>query len=373
MGKEKAPIVSQKWRWGESFAIRKPDLRVLRLALLILAGYLVLGELFFRLEPVRAGLTGPRFGSQHRQFEIQMARLDKLVEEGEPIDCIFLGNSMIWLGVDPLVVNQAFHSRTGQEIHCFNFGVSALPASSAGQIASMLVERYSPKLLIYGTFARDYAIPLDVEDAYMVSDTPWLRYRNGEFNISGWMYDHSSIFQYKGHIRDYLFMNYLEDVFDQKDVPAYHAYGLDPKYDIRVDVRMAPDFEAVGNRDPVKWLTHFEMKQENLDGLRQIVQQSNRGVEVVVIELPFYETAYEFFSNGRQDYETYVRQVEAITALSQTPFWRLEEQPTLPPDEWWDYFHLNLQGVSHYSAWMGGRLADAYLQGDLKFTSATMP
>lgn len=373
MGKEKEPITSQRRRWGESFANRKIDLRVLRLALLILVGYVVLGELFFRLDPVRAALTGPRFGSQHRQFEIQMARLDKLVEEGDPIDCIFLGNSMIWLGVDPLVVNQVFHSRTGQEIHCFNFGVSALPASSAGQVASMLVERYHPKLLIYGTFARDYAIPVDFEDAYVVSDTPWLRYQNGEFNLSGWLYDHSSIFQYKDHIHDLLFMKYLEDVFAQEEDPAYRTYGLDPKYDIRTDVRTAPDFKAVGNRDPVKWLTHFEIKPDNLDGLQQIVQQSDRGVEVIVIELPFYVTAYKFFSNGRKDYEKYVRQVEAITASSQTPFWQIEEQPALPPEEWWDYFHLNLQGATHLSSWLGDRLADAYLQGELKFSSATNP
>ncbi len=132
---------------------------------------------------MQAALTGPRIGSRHRQFEIQVARLEKLVREGEPIDCIFLGNSMVWLGVDPLVVNQSFKDKTGQEIHCFNFGVSALPASSAGQIAPMLVKKFYPKVLIYGTIARDYAFPSDAEDAYVVSDTTWLRYPNGESNL----------------------------------------------------------------------------------------------------------------------------------------------------------------------------------------------
>jgi hypothetical protein len=183
VGEEMKSTASQKWGWGDSFAAQKPNWQILRLTLILLVGYFVLGELFFRLDFVQTGLTGPRIGSQHRQFEIQLARLDKLVREGEPIDCIFLGNSMIWLGVDPLVTNQVFESRTGQSIHCFNFGVSALPASSAGQIATMLVEKYHPSLLIYGTFARDYAVPADAEDAYVVSDTPWLKYWNEGFNL----------------------------------------------------------------------------------------------------------------------------------------------------------------------------------------------
>jgi hypothetical protein len=360
-------------KWGESFAVQKPNWRILWVTLILLIGYFLLGELLFRQDAVRAGLTGPRFGSRHDQFELQLARLDKLVREGEPIDCIFLGNSMVWLGVDPLVVDRVFEHRTGREIHCFNFGVSALPASSAGQIAPMLVEKYHPKLLIYGTFARDYAIPADAEDAYAVSDTPWLKYRVGDFNLEGWLYDHSTVFQYKEHIRDFLFMHYLEDVFVQEDAPPYKAYGLDPKYDIRIDVRTSPDFEAVDNRDPVKWLTHYEIKQENLDGLRRIVQQSDNNVTVIVIELPFYATAYEFFPNGKQDYLTYVEEVDTITASSHIQFWRLDDQPLLSPEDWWDYFHLNLQGASLYSEWLGNKLADRYLQGEFKLFSSNAP
>lgn len=363
----------KKWGWSESFTVQKPNWHILRLTLILLVGYFVLGELFFRVDAVQAGLTGPRIGSRHRQFEIQFARLEKLVNEGESIDCIFLGNSMVWLGVNPLIVNQSFQDKTGREIHCFNFGVSALPASSAGKIAAMLVEKYHPKVLIYGTFARDYAIPADVEDAYVVSDTPWLKYQNGDFNLQGWLYAHSRVFQYKGHMRDYLLMNYLEDVFAQRDVPRYQAYGLDPKYDIRVDVRTSPDFESADNRDPVKWLGQYEIQQENLEGLRQIVQQSDNGVEVIIIEMPFHENAYEFFPNKKQDYEHYIQQVDSITASSHTPFWRLDDQPFLSPENWWDYFHLNLQGAGHFSEWLGNELADTYLHDGLGFSSSVAP
>lgn len=364
---------SKKWRWGESLVLQKPNLRILWLTLIFLAGFLIMGELFFRLDAVQDRLTGLRIGSRHHQFEIQLGRLDKLVREGTPIDCIFLGNSMVWLGVDPLVVNRSFQEKTGQEIHCFNFGVSALPASSAGQIARMLVERYHPKVLVYGTFARDYAIPANVEDASAVSDTPWLKYQNGEFSLTGWLYAHSSIYQYKGHMRDFLLNNYLEDVFVQKDAPAYYAYGLDPKYNVRVDVRKSPDYKEIGSRDPVKWLSQYSIQPENLAGLQQVIQQSERNVDVIVIELPFYETAYEFFLNGKQDYDAYAQQVDLITTASRIPFLRLDEQPQLLPEEWWDYFHLNLRGAQSYSEWLGNKLADMYLQGELKLFSHDTP
>jgi len=358
---------------GSSFNIQKLNLHVLRVALLLLVVFVLLGESLFRVRVVRSGLTGPRIGSRHRQFEIQVARLEKLVDEGEAIDCIFLGNSMIWLGVNPLAVNQTFQEKTGQEIHCFNFGVSALPASSAGEIASMLVKNYHPKVLIYGTFARDYAIPADTEDAYVVSDTPWLKYQNGEFNLKGWLYANSRAIQYKGHLHDFLLNVYLEDVFVQPNAPRYKTYGLDPKYDIRLDVRTFPDFESADNRDPVKWLGHFEIQPENLDGLRQVVQQSGDGVQVIVIEMPFYENAYEFFPNGRQDYESYIQHVNMITASKHILLWRLDDQPFLPPEAWWDYFHLNLQGANQFSQWLGSELADNYLQQGWDFSHSKSP
>ena len=364
--------IVKKWGVGESLALRRPNRRFVQLTLLVLISYFVIGEIVFRTSFVQSKLIGPRIGSQHHQFEIQLGRLEKLVKEGEPIDCIFLGNSMVWLGINPLVVDQVFQSGTGQGIHCFNFGVSALPASSAGLIAPMLVEKFHPKLLIYGTFARDYAVPADAEDAYVVSSTPWLKYENGEFSLEGWLYDHSSVFQYKGHLRDFMYMNF-EEVFVQDNTPDYQAYGLDPKYDIRLNVDESPDFKALANRDPVKWLGHYEIRQENLEGLRQIVQQSNQGVKVIVIEMPFYKTALDFFPNGEGDYETYVQQVDQITASNGTSFWRINDQPALSPENWWDYFHLNLRGVDLFSEWIGNQLVNTYLQGNLNLSASVNP
>lgn len=150
-----------------------------------------------------------------------------------------------------------------------------------------------------------------------MSDTPWL---NGEFILKGWLYAHSSVFQYIGHLLDFLGKHYLEDVFATHDLPKYQSYGVYPKMDIRMDVNIEPDLKSKDYRDPVKWLDNFEIQPENLAGLQQIVQQSNDNTQVIVIEMPFYKTAYTFLPNGKQDYATYTRQVDSITAPAYVPF-----------------------------------------------------
>jgi hypothetical protein len=355
--KNKLPAILKKWGIGESFAFHKPDLSLLSLALLIFACIFVLGEFVFRTDFVAENLTGPRIGSRHKQFEVQLARLEKLTRAGEQIDCIFLGNSMIWLDVDPLIVNQVYQQRTGQEIHCFNFGVSALSASSAALVAHMLVEKYQPKLLIYGTSARDYAVPTDAEDTYVISNTPWLKYHNGALSIVGWLYDNSNFIQYLGHVYDLMFFKFPEVIADRsRSLPQ--NYGFDPKSDIRVDVVISPDFEEIGNKDSLKWFYQYEIHDENLEGLRQIIRQKEYDVEVIVIEMPFHESGYAFFTNGEKDYERFVQQVDQITELNGTPLWRIADHPEIPRQGWWDYTHLNIQGAEIFSQWLGAQLSE---------------
>jgi hypothetical protein len=347
----------KKWGIGETFGIRRPDWPLLGLTLLIFAGFLLLGELLFRTEIVAEKLTGPRFGGRHKQFEVQLARLEKRSQAGEQIDCIFLGNSMIWLDVDPLIVNQAYKQQTGQEIHCFNFGVSALPASSAALVAHMLVGKYQPRVLIYGTSARDYAVPVEAEDAHVISDTPWLNYQNGALNMIGWLYDHSNLFRYLGHLHDIVLLRFPEVIANNNGYLP-HDYGFDPKREIRVDVIESPDFDETGNTDLIKWFYHYEVREENLEGLRQIIGLREYGTEVIIIEMPFHESGYGFFLNGAQDYEKFVQQVDQITTLTGTPLWRIADQPAIPSQGWWDYTHLNIEGAEIFSQWLGEKLSE---------------
>jgi hypothetical protein len=348
---------------GDTLRLRNPGLNFFGLTSGMLLLILLLTESFFRIDAVKEHLSAASLGSSHRQLEIQFARLDRIVENEGAVDCIFLGNSMVWLGVNPQVVTQVIEERTGHSMRCFNFGVSAMPASSAGSVASILIDKYQPSLLIYGTFARDYVIPADAEDAFVISNTPWIKYRNGEMSISGWMYDFSNAFRYKEQARNFFYMNFGEVFQDNFGPEAFRAYGLDPKFDVRIDVTLTPDPEDVGNKNATEWLYDNDILSENLDGLRRIIQQSENGVQVVIIELPFYETGFQFFKHGKQDYDSYINQMAQLTSFSGVPFWRIEDQVKIQQAGWWDILHLNLEGANQFSAWLGNRLSEEILQG----------
>jgi hypothetical protein len=81
----------------------------------------------------------------------------------------------------------------------------------------------------------------------------------------------------------------------------------------------------------------------------------------------------KFFPNGRQDYESYIQHVALVAASKHVSFWHPDEQLVLPPESWWDYFHLNLQGVHTLSQWLGNKLAEADRQGELAPLRSTGP
>jgi hypothetical protein len=354
---------------GETLKLRSPSKKFWLLTSAILLLFLLFGEVFLRIDAVQNRLSAASIGSRHRQLEIQFARLDRLVENEGPVDCIFLGSSMVWLGINPQVVTEVVEERTGHELRCFNFGVSSMPASSAGKVASALVEKYNPSLLIYGTFARDYAIPADAEDAYVITETPWIRYRNDEIDLSGLIYDLSKIYSYKGQINHFLQFRFGQVFEDNFGPEEFRAYGLDPKFDIRMDVNQLPfDPEDVGNKNALLWLHDYKIYPENLEGLSQIIQQAENGTQVVVIEMPFYQTGYQFFKNGKQDYDQYVNQVVQLTSSGEVQFWRLSEQDEIDVHGWWDILHLNLEGANQFSMWIGNQLSDAFLQSALEST-----
>jgi hypothetical protein len=269
---------------------------------------------------------------------------------------------MVWIDINPLIVSQRIKEVTGREINCFNFGVSALPASSAGLIAKVLIQKYHPKLLIYGTFARDYAIPVTAEDAMAVSNTPWLNYQLGRVSPEGWLYDRSYFFKYKNYVADLLLFD-LEDVIPgYNGFPPYHDYGFDPKIGARIDVHSTPNIDDIGSKDAHKWLYQYQILPENLEGLRQIMRQSEAGVEIIFIEMPFYPVAFDFFSNGEDDYNKYVEQVAHVSKVTGIEFWRLKEQPNIAAENWWDYFHMNIRGAKLFSEWLGGSLGNFLLE-----------
>jgi hypothetical protein len=92
-----------------------------------------------------------------------------------------LGSSTVDVGFDPDAFQMGYQEVAGRDIRCFNFGIDASSSISAAVLTGILIEDYHPRLLIFGTDARDYAVLREEPDTAVVLDTPWVRYRQGYF------------------------------------------------------------------------------------------------------------------------------------------------------------------------------------------------
>jgi hypothetical protein len=315
-------------------------------------------EVVARSQIFKAHVIASDRGSAHDQFELQLGRLETIVAIEGGVDCIFLGNSMVWRGFDPEVFASAYSDQTGHSMRCFNFGVDGMPASSAGALASILIQDYRPQLLIYGTDARDYAVTAETRDAAVLLDTPWLRYRRGQFSPGGWLYEHIHFSRYRqslGHLlrleKTYLFVSSPRAL--NKD-----SYGFTADESVGSYVSSSPrehvDLRTV--RYYFSVLSDYRILPENVRGLQEVASYNSPDTEVVIVEMPVPETYMDFFGNGEGDYQQFLSQVQTIAAAHDVPFQQTSALQLIPLDGWVDYSHLNTKGAGIFSRWLGEQL-----------------
>jgi hypothetical protein len=345
--------------------LKRPFGQTFSLALILFSLLLGAGEALTRSRVFKSHFIADGRGTRHNQFELQLGRLETIVAIEGPVQCIFLGNSMVWNGFDPEAFAQAYRRQTGQSLRCFNFGVDGLPVVSAGALAQILVHDYRPKLLIYGTDARDYAVTREAEDTTVLLDTPWLRYRLGQFSSEGWLYEHAHLFRYGetlGHLMR-LEKRYL--VVTRVDALNRDNYGFGGDEKVGSFVSTPPNYHS--DMGSVQYysglLSDYKMLPENLVGLEQVVHNHSNGTEVLVIGMPVPETYFYFFGNGEHDYQSFLAGVRDVTEANAVPFWPTTALHLIPSDGWVDYSHLNTKGARIFSTWLGQQLGEAAEKG----------
>jgi hypothetical protein len=242
--------------------------------------FVIFAELILRFEPVKNYLSVPYLGSSHRQLEIQVARVKNFSESENKFNCLFIGSSMVWLGVNPEVFSDSYKNSTGEELTCFNFGVSAMPAGATAVMTEILVKEYQPKIIFFGTSARDYAIPLDAEDYKVIIETPWVQYQSGRFSIEGWLYSNSYFYS---HLRNFnRLLRFDQTVFKDIGINNFDRTGFLPRNGVIKEENIQAALD-----DAQKWLADYQVLPENVDGLRNIAQHSNQNIQVVFLKLRY--------------------------------------------------------------------------------------
>ena len=351
---------------SSTLRLRSPFGQTFCIALVLFSFLLIASEALVRTDQFQSRVINPEMGSRHRQFVIQLNRLNNIVAEEGSIDCIVLGNSMVWLGFDPQAFQKAFQSRAGQGLRCFNFGVDGMPAVSAGALARILAQDYQPRLLIYGTDARDYAVSKEARDAAVLLDMPWVKYRLGKFSVEGWLYEHSYLYRYRKTLRKLLQFDYRTTLRSRNfESNIATRYGFDPDPKVATYIKIPPaQYEQTGH---VKYyfdlLSDYRIFPEDFYGLEQILSLNSSVLQVIVIEMPVPDTYLGFFGNEKKDYQLFIEQVGGFSKSKQVPFWQTTPLKLIPDDGWVDYSHLNTNGARIFSEWLGKKVGEAVAQG----------
>jgi hypothetical protein len=344
----------------ETLRLKRSFSRVPLFTALLLALLFVALELFLRATPVQPYLVGlnPSLGGRHLQMEEQLAHLERYANRVGHVDCIFLGSSLVWMGINPAAFEDAFFARTGETIHCYNLGVVTLPANAASALAEVITTKYHPWLLLYGTSARDYAISQETEDNQAIMDTPWLRYELGDRTPWTWLVSNSFSLRY---MRDLVGLARFDektwtDFRNDEDVTR----GFEPR-----QATAHEEHVRAAALDAANWLQPFEILQTNLDGLDHIVKSEQSGNQVVVIEMPVSEAYVAYFTQGQADYDRFITEVSAVLAAKEVPF--IRARPGLILDEgWWDRSHMNEIGAKIFSEWLAGKIVELVETGVLE-------
>lgn len=305
-------------------------------------------------------------GSPHFQFELQLGRLESIVAADGFIDCIFLGNSMVWLGFDPAAFTRAYQERTGDELRCYNFGVDGLPVTAASGLKQYLMKKYHPKLLIYGTDARDFAVAREERDASVIMDEPWMKFHLGHFTLKGWLYEHSNLYPYLqtfGYLlrmdKQYLFVREPGHLTSE-------AFGFYADETVGAFVTSSPALHQ--DMGPVRYyyslLSDFQMLPENTSSFQEILKNDQEDTSVVVVVMPVPDTYQDFFSTNPQGYQIYLEHVQE-TAQRFGSNVLIAPNDMIPENGWVDYTHLNTTGAEAFSNWLGQQLGEAVSVGQI--------
>jgi hypothetical protein len=341
------------------------------LLLTLLSAILFFGvlEIVARMDAFQAQLTTPPMGSGHYQLGQKLAYLDREVQKNGRIDCIVIGSSMVDVGFDPEAFARGYREIKGQDIRCFNFGIDSSSAASTHAIARIMLEDYHPRLLIIGTDARDYVVPQDASEIAVLMDTPWIKYRLGDFSLEGWLMDISYFYRYRQHLNRLLRFNYGGTLLNA----SYHnesllPNGYTPLEMVSADVNNPPD----PNNDSYevqyysRIFASYQMIDTNLDALEQTLASNKSDVQILVLEMPVSDGYYYFFGNGKNDQRQFVDAISTLAARYQVPFWQTGSMDLILDNEWADYGHVNRKGAEHFSSWLGSQVAQAEINNMLR-------
>ena len=330
-----------------------------RLALAMLAAGAVLLEVLLRTPPVRAHLPVPSLGTPYLYLDQVIARLDVFADAGR-VDCLFMGSCGMASDVDPAVFGAAYGHETGRQIRCFNAGFPGLPAAAAPTMARLLVARYRPALLVYGTLPGDYTPDAAREFGSELDAAPWVRYQLGQPTVRGWLIDHSLAYRTILALRDRLDPARREELRLEDTWPHTSDLGF-----LEQRVRMPHMIQPGSSEQMLQVFAGRDVAPEAISGLSRVLALRGQGVQVLLVALPTHPVLRKEVDGAAESVPALVGRVRAQAGQDGAPFWDAMETGVVPDEDWTDVVHMHLSGAALFSDWLGARVGRAVVQGEL--------
>ncbi len=326
---------------------RWPVGRTLILALTLIAVSFLAASGLVSLPSVKRSLPMPSVGGGGIYFEEFINQIDEQQAMYGRLDCLLVGSSVVYEGIDVPAFEEAYRAGTGQVIHCAKLSIQALQASFIGDFADFLIKVYHPRLFIYVSSIRDYQGFADVtqdKGAERIVTIPWYQYRQGQFNVQGWLVDHSTVFRYYLAARNWM------------KPPAVKRQ--------LIIVNVGQPLQAW--EGPIKnGFANFEVNQAALSGIDKLASLKTTETQTLMVQIPLHPSFVLYLPHRQKDADQSVQIVEREALAHQLPYWRAENVPAIPNNLWYDRIHMLPQGGAIYSQWLGERTAAGVQRGEI--------
>jgi hypothetical protein len=308
-------------------------------------------------------------GIWHYQFDLKWFRLKQYVANNGGVDVLILGNSLVNTGFDPNVITQTYYEKTGLRLRLFNFGVDGLTIAPNSLTAKFLIEKYHPALLVFVTEMRDYDATNGLETEAILLSDPWVQYRMEDFNLRGWIVDHSLALQHYLPYRNWMRSDFANTF--ATFLQTYHATslaGYEPDYEV-----MSP--ASVSNPNDLADNPYFDSTQpyqvdpSRLECLRAILDLArDNGPQIVVVEMPVHPVFFEY-AGGETVHKAFQEKIAETVQAGGGIFLSAIDEVTIPLQGRSNLTHLNWRGAPILSAYLGEQLATLTNQEGMMFVN----
>ena len=320
-----------------------PVYKTILAALLLLPLFLLTIEFLLRLFPIPESVLIPSFDREinYPEIDIKFSRL-AAVERTKKINCFLLGNSMVDVGLDPLILNSQSDLLGVENPACFNMGMSAMMPETSTVLADILNKRFNPSLMFLGVSPLDFTGKDFLTRKF--NRSPWFLYQEGNSSSEGWLIDNSSTYRYWLAFNKYRNPAYRGELENQ--LLLIEPFGLQVRQKAR----------GIFEVNPIQHLTEYQISQNDLNGLINFTKLDSSTLKVVVIEMPIHPDFLSYYvPGGEEGYEKYfIQPVQKVLDEHGILFVRTQPfiKSIVTPDGWRDQFHLSRKGADQLSQWL---------------------